>query len=170
LIALLLIIVGVLGLASFQPNTFRVERSAMIKASPDKVFALINNFHQWEGWSPWAKLDPAMKSNYSGAANGKGAVYEWAGNSKVGQGRMEIIDATPSSKITIKLDFIAPFAAHNTAEFTMVPQGDMTNVTWAMLGSSPFLTKVIGLFCSMDSMVGKDFEAGLNNLKGLAEK
>jgi hypothetical protein len=111
-----------------------------------------------------------MKRTQSGAASGKGAVYEWQGDSKVGQGRMEITDSSAPSKVVIKLDFIKPFEAHNIAEFTLEPKGDSTNVTWAMHGPALFVTKVIGLFCNMDNMIGKDFEAGLADLKTTAEK
>ena len=164
------VIVAVLGFASTRPDTFRVERSMLIKAPPDKVFALINDFHQWEAWSPWAKRDPAMKATYSGAAFGNGATYEWSGNREVGAGRMEILDAAAPTKVSIKLDFMQPIEGHNTAEFTLAPHDDSTTVTWAMFGPSPFIAKVMGLFCSMDSIVGKDFEQGLSNLKGMAEK
>ena len=164
------VIVAVLGFASTKPDTFRIERSLTIKAPPDKVFALINDFHQWEAWSPWAKRDPAMKATYSGAATGNGAAYEWSGNREVGAGRMEILDAAAPTKVSIKLDFMQPIEGHNTAEFTLAPHDDSTTVTWAMFGPSPFIAKVMGLFFSMDSMVGKDFEQGLSNLKGMAEK
>lgn len=163
-------IVGVLAYAAMQPDTFRVQRQASIKAPPDKVFAFISDFHRWDAWSPWEKKDPAMKRTHGGAASGKGATYAWEGNKDVGQGRMEIADATPPSKLAIKLDFVKPFEAHNFVEFTLEPRGDSTNVTWAMSGASPFVAKVMGVFMSMDKMVGKDFEAGLANLKAAAEK
>ena len=164
------LIVGVLVLAAMKPDSFSVERSASIKAPPEKIFPLINDFHNWGAWSPWEKMDPAMKRTHSGAASGKGAVYEWEGNSKVGAGRMEILDASPSSKVRIKLDFIKPFEGHNIAEYTLQPQGDATTVTWAMYGPAPFMSKLMQVFVSMDSMIGKDFEAGLANMKAVAEK
>jgi carbon monoxide dehydrogenase subunit G len=166
---LVIVVAAVLGFAATKPDAFRIQRSASIKAAPEKIFALINDFHRWGSWSPWEKLDPALKRTYSGAANGQGAVYEWEGNKKVGKGRMEITSTTPPSKITIKLDFLKPFEAHNTAEFTLESQGDSTNVTWAMEGRLPYMFKVMTLFGSMDKMVGKDFEAGLANLKSLTE-
>jgi uncharacterized protein YndB with AHSA1/START domain len=153
-----------------KPNTFRVQRSAYIKAPPEKIFALINDFHSWTLWSPYEQMDPALKRNYSGSANGKGAVYEWLGNSKIGQGRMEITDATLPSKVLIKLDFSKPMKAHNISEFTLEPQGDTTMVTWAMYGPSTFMAKIMSIFLSMDKLVGKDFETGLANLKVVAEK
>ena len=170
LIVVVIVLAAVLIFAATRPDTFRVQRATSIKAPPEKIFALIDDFHHWGAWSPYEKLDPAMKRTQSGAASGKGAVYEWQGDSKVGQGRMEITDASAPSKVVIQLDFIKPFEAHNIAEFTLEPKGDSTNVTWAMHGPAPFVTKVIGLFSDMDKMIGKDFETGLANLKALAEK
>ena len=163
------LIAAILGYAMTVPDNFRVQRTTSIKAPPEKIFPLINDLHRWGSWSPWEKMDPEMKRTYSGAAAGKGAAYAWQGNSKVGEGRMEIADTSPPSKVTIKLDFMKPFEAHNTAEFTLEPKGDSTNVTWAMYGPSEFITKVMGVFVSMDKMVGKDFETGLANLKAVAE-
>ena len=168
-IVAVLLIVAVLAYAATRPNTFRVERSLAIKAPPARLFALIDDFHHWPSWSPWEKLDPAMTRTHSGAARGVGAVYEWVGNSKVGQGRMEITRSTADAALEIKLDFLKPFEAHNVAEFTLTPQGDATTVHWVMHGPAPFITKLMGVFVSMDTMVGKDFEAGLANLKTLAE-
>ncbi len=169
-IIVVVLLAGVLILAATRPDSFHVERSITIKAPPDKVFAAINDFHRWSAWSPWEKLDPAMKRTFSGAESGKGAAYAWEGNSKVGEGRMEIVDALPPSKVTIKLDFVKPLEGHDTAEFTMVPNGDSTNVTWTMNGQSPYVAKLMGVFLSMDTMIGKDFEAGLANLKAVAER
>lgn len=169
-IVIVVLVAVVLGLAATKPDTFRVQRATSIKAPPDKVYALINDFHHWSQWSPWEKLDPDLKRTFSGPTSGKGAVYEWTGNSKVGAGRMEITEPTPSSKILIKLDFIKPFEGHNIADFTLEPQGDSTNLTWAMYGPTPFVSKVMQVFISMDSLIGKDFEAGLANLKAAAEK
>ena len=169
-IVVVVLIGAVLGLAAAQPDTFRVERSATIKAPPEKVYLLINDFRLWPQWSPWERMDPAMQRSLGGASQGVGATYAWEGNKKVGKGRMEIVDAVPPSKVTIKLDFLAPFEAHNTAEFALTSQGDATTVTWAMTGPNVFFGKVMGVFASMDSMVGKDFESGLANLKAVAEK
>jgi Polyketide cyclase / dehydrase and lipid transport len=160
----------VLVLAATKPDAFRVQRAASIKAPAEKIFPLINDFHQWGGWSPWEYKDPAMKRTYSGAASGKGAVYAWDGNKNVGSGRMEILEASAPSKIVIRLDFFKPFEGHNTAEFTMMPRGDATDLTWVMDGPTPFLGKIIHVFVNMDRMVGRDFETGLANLKKLAEK
>jgi uncharacterized protein YndB with AHSA1/START domain len=169
-IVVVVLLAAILGFAATKPDTFRVERATSIKAPPDKIFALINDFRSWRSWSPWEKMDPTMKRTHSGAANGKGAVYEWEGNGKVGAGRMEIAQSSPPSKVIITLDFLKPFEAHNIAEYTIETKGDATNVTWAMHGPSPFISKVMQVFFSMDSMVGKDFETGLANLKASAEK
>jgi hypothetical protein len=163
-------IVVVLIVAATRPDTFRVERSARIKAAPEKIFPLIDDFHRWVSWSPWEKKDPAMKRTYSGAASGKGAVYEWDGNKDVGQGRMEIIESSAPAKVVVKLDFIKPFEGHNIAEFTLLREGNATEVTWAMHGPLPLVAKVMHLFFDMDKMVGSDFAAGLANLKAVAEK
>jgi uncharacterized protein YndB with AHSA1/START domain len=168
-IVVVVLIVGVLGFAATRPDSFRVQRTATIKAPPEKVFALINDLRGWKTWSPYEKKDPAMKRTLSGAPTGKGAIYEWEGNKDVGKGRMEIADTTPPSKVVIKLDFIEPFQAHNTAEFSLSGKGETTDVTWAMYGPSPFVTKVLSVFLDMDKMIGHDFEAGLANLKAIAE-
>jgi uncharacterized protein YndB with AHSA1/START domain len=157
-------------LAATKSNTFSVQRAAIVKAPPEKIFPLINDFHQWGTWSPYEHKDPAMKRTYSGAARGSGAVYAWEGDKNVGSGRMEILEASAPSKIVIKLDFFSPFEAHNTAEFTMLPQDDATRVTWRMHGPAPFMARIMHVFINIDKMVGKDFEVGLANLKRLAEK
>jgi uncharacterized protein YndB with AHSA1/START domain len=169
-IVVTVLIAGVLLFAATRPDTFRVERSVTIKAPPEKIYPYFDDFNRWAVWSPWEKLDPAIKRTFSGAPAGKGSVYAWEGNSKVGAGRMEILESLPSSKLLIKLDFIKPFEGHNTAEYTLVPSGDTTRVTWVMYGPAPYVTKLMGVFVSMDSMIGKDFEAGLANLKAAAEK
>jgi uncharacterized protein YndB with AHSA1/START domain len=165
-----IIIAIVLILAMTKPDTFRVERAATVNAPAEKVFPLISDFRQWMNWSPWEGRDPAMKRSYSGAERGKGAVYAWEGNKNVGCGCMEILEASSPSKIVIKLDFLKPFEAHNTAEFTMLPQGGLTSVVWVMHGPAPFMSKVMHVFMNMDRMIGKDFEAGLANLKTISEK
>ena len=166
-------IAAVLILAARKPDSFAVQRAATVNAPPERIFALINDFHRWGSWSPYETKDPAMKRSYSGAESGKGAVYGWEGNKNVGSGRMEILDASAPSKIIIKLDFFTPFEGHNTAEFTMLPQGDatrgMTNVTWSMHGPAPFMSKLMQVFINLDHMVGKDFEVGLANLKQATE-
>jgi hypothetical protein len=169
-VVLVLAVVILLVIAAMKPDTFCIQRKANFKAPPEKIFPEISDFHKWGAWSPWEKLDPNLKRTYSGATSGQGAIYEWEGNKQVGKGRMEIMQAIPSSKISIKLDFLKPFKAHNTAEFSFEPQGESTNVTWSMLGQQPFMFKVMSVFFSMDKMVGKDFEAGLANLKTITDK
>ncbi len=169
-IVLVLLIAALLIYAATKPDSFRIERTTTIKAPPEKVFSLINDFHQWEAWSPWEKIDPALKRTYSGAASGTGAVYEWDGNKDIGQGRMEITESSPSSKVSLKLDFVKPFEAHNRVDFTLATQDDSTTVTQAMYGPSPYMSKLMTIFFSMEKMVGSKYEEGLANLKALAEK
>ena len=169
-IVIAVLIVGILGFAATKPDTFRVQRAAAIKAPPEKVFALINDFKRWDAWSPWEKKDPAMKRTWGAVTSGKGAKYAWDGNKDVGQGSMEIAESVPPSKITLKLDFVRPFEAHNIVVFTLEPKDAATDVVWAMEGPVPYFAKIIHVFINMDSMVGKDFEAGLANLKSVAEK
>ncbi len=169
-IVLAIAIAVILILAATKPDTFRIERSAVIDAPADRIFSVLSDFHQWGGWSPWETKDPDMKRTYGGAERGKGAVYAWEGDKNVGTGRMEILEANAPSRLAIKLDFFKPFEAHNTAEFTMLPQGNATNVHWVMHGPATFMSKVMGVFFNFDKMVGKDFEAGLANLKRLTEK
>ena len=168
-VVLAIVVAVVLILAVTKPDVFRVQRAAAMQAPPERIFSLINDFHQWGNWSPWEHRDPAMKRTFSGNESGKGAVYAWDGNKNVGAGRMEILDAV-LPKIVIKLDFIKPFEGHNTAEFTMLPRGGATDVTWTMYGATPLLGKVMHVFINMDRMIGKDFEAGLANLKKAVEQ
>jgi hypothetical protein len=169
-IVVVLAIAGVLGFAALQPDRFSVRRAASIKAPPEKIFPLINDFSRWGAWSPYEKKDPAMKRSFSGPAAGKGAVYAWEGNKDVGQGRMEIADAAAPSRVTLDLHFVKPFEARNRVDFTLEPKSDATQVIWAMEGPMPFISKVVCLFVDMDRIVGADFEAGLANLKAIAEK
>jgi hypothetical protein len=169
LLIIAIIIVAVLILAATKPNIFRVERSATINTAPDRIIALLEDFHQWGAWSPWEKLDPEMVRTFSGASSGKGAVYDWVGNKKVGKGRMEILDIEPRTLVRIKLDFLEPFEAHNTTEISLNYNGSATTINWAMFGPASFAIKVMHVFMNMDKMVGKDFETGLANLKALAE-
>jgi uncharacterized protein YndB with AHSA1/START domain len=168
-IVLVVLIAGVLIYAATQPDAFRVQRTASIKAPPEKIFAILDDFHRSESWSPYEKKDPAMKRTFSGATSGKGSVYEWDGNKDIGKGRMEITESSPPSRLTMTLDFIKPFEAHNIVDFTLEPRGDSTEVTWAIHGPMPYLSKVMCVFFSMDRMVGGDFEAGLAALKTVAE-
>ncbi len=169
LYALVAVVVVVLVLAMTKPATFSVVRSATINASPAMLHAMINDFHAWGDWSPWEKLDPALNRTFSGAASGKGAIYEWNGNNKVGAGRMEVLDETPGSKIEIKLDFIRPFEGHNRTTFTLTPGASGTAVRWEMTGPNAFMGKVMSVFMNMNNMIGKDFEKGLANIRQAAE-
>ncbi|HMH19269.1 MAG TPA: SRPBCC family protein [Burkholderiales bacterium] len=168
-IAVVVLIATVLVFAATKPDTFSVERSTSIKAPPEKIFPLLNDFRRWDAWSPWEKKDPAMKRTYSAQTSGKGAEYAWEGNKDVGQGRMEIAESAPPSRVAIKLDFLKPFETHNRVEFTLEPKGDSTSVTWAMQGPAPYVSKLMQVFVSMDKLIGKDFETGLANLKAAAE-
>ena len=170
LIIVVVLIAGVLIFAATKPDTFRVQRSASIKAPPEKIFPLINDFKRWDAWSPWEKKDLAMKKTFGATTSGKGATYAWEGNKDVGEGSMRIAESVPPSKITINLDFLKPFEAHNIVEYTLTPKGDTTTVSWVLHGPMPYMSKVISIFCDMDRMVGKDFEAGLANLKAVVEK
>jgi hypothetical protein len=169
LIVLLVAVAGVLAFAATKPDSFRVQRSTSIKAPPEKISAVLSDFQAWKAWSPWEKMDPAMKRTYSGEPTAKGAKYAWAGNSEVGEGSMTLTEAQPS-RVALDLDFVKPFEGHNKVVFTLTPMGDATEVTWDMHGPSPYITKVIQVFCDMDGMIGKEFEKGLADLKTLTEK
>jgi uncharacterized protein YndB with AHSA1/START domain len=170
-ILIALIVIGVLFFVILvgRPDDFRVTRSATIAAPPATVFAQVNDFHNWDAWSPWAKLDPACKNTFDGAPAGKGAIFAWDGNNKVGAGRMTVTDSAPAEVIRINLEFLRPFKATNTAEFTFQPQGGQTLVTWNMFGKNNLMSKAFGLFVNCDNMIGKDFEKGLASLKSVAE-
>ncbi|WLI87465.1 SRPBCC family protein [Massilia sp. R2A-15] len=169
-LAVLAILVIIVGIAMTKPDTYSVKRTIAIKAAPEKIAPLITDFHQWASWSPWEHLDPAMQRTFSGAPAGKGAIYEWKGNKDVGRGRMEITDATTPASTKIDLLFMEPFESHNTTEFVLVPQGAETQVTWNMAGPMNFMARIMSVFTSMDSMIGKDFEKGLASMKAVAEK
>lgn len=164
------LIAGLLAFAATKANTFRVERGIRIQAPPAIIFAFIEDFRKWPAWSPYEKLDPAVKKTYSGVPAGTGAVYEWAGNSKAGAGRMEITSTSAASNVTIKLDFSRPFEGHNIAEFNLVADAGATKVTWSVYGPQAYMAKVMTVFVSMDSLVGKEFESGLAGLKTVAEE
>jgi hypothetical protein len=169
LIVLIAAVVVLVVIIATRPADFRVTRTARIAAPPSALFAQVNDFHNWAAWSPWAKLDPAMTQSYEGAPAGPGAVYSWSGNSKVGAGRMTVLESRPGDLVRIKLEFLKPFAATNTADFTFQPEGDQTVVTWSMTGKKNFMTKAFSLFMNMDKLVGGDFEKGLAQMKSVAE-
>jgi hypothetical protein len=170
---ILIAVAGVVGafavIVSRRPSKFRVERSARIAAPPPAVFAQVNDFHKWEAWNPWGKIDPAMKQSYEGAPSGTGAIYTWAGNKEVGEGRMTMTESRPSELIRIKLEFFKPFRATNTTEFTFKPEDDQTAVTWSMTGENNFIAKAVHLFMNMEKMVGGQFEKGLASMKSVVE-
>lgn len=170
LIALATLIVAFLVLVALQPADFRIERSTTIAAPTAAVFRHVNDFHLWNAWSPWAKIDPAMQQTFAGAPAGTGAVYTWAGNNEVGEGRMTITESRPTDLVRIRLEFLKPFTATNLTEFQFKGAGGQTTVTWVMTGTNNFLLKAVGLFMNMDRMVGADFEKGLSQLKAVAEK
>lgn len=152
-----------------RPSAFSVSRSATMSATPAAVFAQVNDFHKWDAWSPWAKMDPNAKSTFAGPPSGKGAKFEWDGNKNVGAGNMTIVETMPNSHIRIRLEFIRPFAGVNDTLFTFKPIGDKTNVTWTMSGNNNFITKAIGLFMNCDKMVGPQFEQGLASMEQCAK-
>jgi len=166
---IVVVVAAILIVAATRPSAFRIERSATIAAPPERIFPMLDDFHRWLEWSPWEKLDPALRRTYGGPASGSGAVYEWEGNKKAGKGRMEITESSPPSKLGINLDFLKPFEAHHKTAFTLTPAGGGTRVSWVMTGDNPFMMRVMTLFMSMDKVVGKDFEAGLANMKVAVE-
>jgi uncharacterized protein YndB with AHSA1/START domain len=162
-------IAALLGFASRKPDSYRVTRTVVTSASADKLFALINDFHNWEQWSPYEKLDANMQKTFSGPEQGQGATYEWLGNKKAGAGTMKITSATPNSKVSIAMEFLKPFKSQSTIDFILESNGAGTNVTWAMLGKNMFVSKLMTVFVNMDKLIGKDFEEGLANLKRVGE-
>ena len=169
LIGIVLVIAVFAVIVSLQPSEFRIERSTSISAPPEVVFGLVNDFHKWDAWSPWAKLDPSAKNSFEGQESGVGAVFKWVGNNEVGEGGMTITESRPHEKIQIRLDFVKPFEDTSTAEFTFKPDGNQTVVTWSMYGENNFVSKAFCLFMDMDKMVGGQFAQGLASMKVAAE-
>lgn len=171
---LILAVFGALLLAflvyvALQSPEFKISRSATISAPPARVFAHVNDFHRWEDWSPWAKLDPDAKADFAGPSEGAGAQFSWAGNNKVGEGTMTIVESRPNEVIRIRLEFLKPFPATNQAEFTFSPEGEGTRVTWTMTGTNNFIARIFCTVMRMDRMVGRDFEKGLASMKAIVE-
>jgi uncharacterized protein YndB with AHSA1/START domain len=160
--------IALVAYASTRPNDFRVERSIVIKAPPEKIFPLINDLHRFNEWNPFEKKDPG-KGQHSGTPTGVGSVYTWD-SAALGSGSMSVSETVPNERVTMKLDFLKPFEAHNLADFTLKPKDGGTEVTWAMYGPAPLLTKIMDVVIGMDKMVGGDFEQGLTTLKSIAEK
>jgi hypothetical protein len=170
ILTLILVVLVVISVAiAMQSDDLKVTRSATMNAAPAQVFEQVNDFHKWDAWSPWAKLDPKMKTKFSGPAFGTDASYSWIGNDEVGEGKMVISASHPNEHIGIDLEFVKPFAAKNVTDFTFKPDGDKTNVTWAMTGKKNFIMKGFCLVMDMDKMVGADFEKGLAQLKTVVE-
>jgi uncharacterized protein YndB with AHSA1/START domain len=169
LVALAIIIVGFLIVVALQPSSYQVTRSASISGPPADVFTQVNDLHKFQDWSPWAKIDPAVKHTFAGPPAGTGAVCSWAGNKDVGKGSMTITESRPNDLIRFRLDFIEPFTSTATTEFTFKPEASQTVVTWTIFGQKNFLSKAFCLFMNMDKMLGGDFEKGLAQLKAIVE-
>ncbi len=169
-VVLLVLLAACAGFIASRPAEFRIARTRTLSAPSDVVCAYVNDFKRWPQWSPWERLDPSMKRELSGAAAGVGAAYYWSGNSRAGEGRMTITEAQPGRRVTIRLEFIKPFAATNTAQFDFVPSGQGTQVTWAMTGRNNFAAKAFGLFMDMDKTVGTEFDRGLATLDAVTAK
>lgn len=167
-LAILIVILAVI--VAMRPNDFRVERSATFDAPIDKVFVQVNDLQKWNAWSPWAKLDLNAKNTFTGPQAGKDAQFSWSGNDKVGEGSMTIIESVPNKLVRFQLNFIKPFQATNTAEFTFTSEGNKTRLTWTMYGKNNFVGKAIGLIMNCDKMLGGYFEQGFNNLRNIVEK
>mgnify|MGYP001377296703 CR=1 FL=1 len=169
LIALVVILAALAAVIAMQPNEFRVTRTATFDASPEEVFEQINDFHNWEAWSPWAKLDPDAKTDYEGPTSGEGAIFRWDGDSNVGQGSMTLVQSKPNDLIRIKLDFKRPMEGTSDVKFTIKPEGDKTALTWSMEGENNFMAKAVGLVVDCEKMCGDMFEDGFANLKHIVE-
>jgi uncharacterized protein YndB with AHSA1/START domain len=168
--ALALVVLAILVIAAFRPGTIQIQRSLSIKAPPDRVFALIDDFHNWRRWAPQDVEDSTMQRTFSGPEHGPGAASEWRGAGASGRGSMLIMESEPPRRISIKVDFVKPFEAHNLNEFTLDPVGTSTLVTWKMRGTNAYFMKVMGIFMNMDKVMGEHFEHGLDNLKMVCEK
>jgi len=169
LIGCAVIVVGLVAIVATRPAEFRVTRRTTIAAPAQAVFAQVNDFHKWEAWNPWARIDPTMTRTYEGARAGSGAVYTWAGNNEVGAGRMTLIESRPNDLIRVRLDFLKPFRSTSIAEFTFTPEGDHTVVTWSMSGRNNFIAKAVHLVIHMGKMIGGNFEKGLASMKAAVE-
>jgi hypothetical protein len=163
------IVVVLIVVIAKQPDEFRVTRRGSVSAAPAVVFARVNDLHKWRAWSPWERIDPALKRTFEGPSAGTGAIYRWAGNNKAGEGSMTITESRPGELIRFRLEFLKPFKATNTAEFTFKPEGNQTVVMWSMAGRKNFASKAFGIFMNMDKLVGSDFEKGLAAMKSVVE-
>lgn len=165
-----LLVIGLAIAIAMQPDTFHIERSATMAAPPDAVFAQVNDFHKWEAWSPWLKVDPNAKTTYEGPSQGEGAIYRWAGNAEVGEGSMTIVESRPPEYVRIRLEFKKPFEDTAVTKLTLKPDGDKTTVTWSMDGQNNFMSKAFGLLVmDMEAMIGGKYEEGLASMKQIVE-
>lgn len=169
LLGLVAVIAITLVVASLQSDAMNVSRSAIIAAPPEAAFKVVNDFRQWDAWSPWSRLDPAMKKTLEGPPEGKGAIYRWSGNSEVGEGSTTLVESKPNEKVEMKLEFIRPFAGTSDVQFTFAPEGTGTKVTWSMQSTKNFFMKVMGLFMNCEDMCGDQFSEGLENLRKVVE-
>ena len=169
-VGVLVAVAAILILAATKPDTFRIERSVTIQASAERIFPLINDFHNWSEWAPQDREDPSIKRSYSGPASGVGAASEWTSNGRAGSGKMSITESVPASRVVIDVHFVKPFAAHNVNVFALEPAGAATKVTWSMEGTNLYFMKLMSVFSSMDRMMGGHFESGLRDLKAAAER
>ncbi len=164
------VVATVLVIAALQPDTFRIERSAVLPASPQVLFEQVNDPRKFEAWNPWSKLDPQVKNTFSGPPSGVGAACSWSGNSDVGVGTSTLIESKPGELLRFKMEFRKPMASTCTCDFTFTPVGDQTKVTWSMYGQQPFVGKLFGLFVDCDKLCGEQFEKGLGSLKAVVKK
>jgi hypothetical protein len=169
LLVLVVIIVGFVVYVAIQPSEFAITRSATMAAPAADVFAQVNDFHNWQAWSPWAKLDPKATNSFEGPSSGEGAIFKWSGNDQVGQGVMTLTESRPNDLIKIKLDFIKPMEATNITEFTFKPEGEKTLVTWTMSGHNNFVGRAFCLVMNMQKVVGNEFDKGLASMKSIVE-
>jgi hypothetical protein len=169
LIGLVVVVALFAIVVALQPSEYRVARSTTVSAPAPEVFAQVNDFRNWEGWSPWAKLDPAAKSTFGGPPSGQGAIFTWSGNDKIGEGRMTLTESRPAELVRIKVDFVKPFAGTSTSQFAFKPEGNQTAVTWSTSGQHNFISKAICMFMNMDKMLGGEMERGLAQMKSVVE-
>lgn len=170
LLGLAVVICVLVVVIAMQPSDFRVSRSATMAAPQAAVFEQVNDFHKWDAWSPWVKLDPNAKITFEGPTSGEGSKFHWDGDNNVGAGSMTILKSEPNDHVHIKLDFIRPFAGTSDVHFALKPEGDGTNVTWSMEGKNNFIAKAIGLVIDCDKMIGDQYDKGLANMKEIVEK
>ncbi|MCZ8182366.1 MAG: SRPBCC family protein [Beijerinckiaceae bacterium] len=170
LLALAGAVLALVLIASRKPDTFRIERRIVLDAGPEAIFPYLDSLESWQLWSPWARKDPAMRTTYGPSRAGTGASMGWDGNGKVGKGNMSIVESRPHEAVVYRLEFEKPFRATNRARFTLKPVDGGTELVWTMEGPAPLVSKIMDLLMNMDRMVGRDFEAGLANLRALVER